>query len=89
LFWDESINITLLSQGDRYIDVTIQEDPNTAPWRATFVYGEPRAEKRKEFWDLLRDLCGVWLGPWLLMGDFNETMCNTSIFRKPLDLNAK
>jgi hypothetical protein len=74
LFWDESIDVTLLSQGDGYIDVTIKEDLNAAPWRATFVYGEPRVEKRKEMWDLLRDLCGVWTGPWMLIGDFNETM---------------
>jgi hypothetical protein len=65
LFWDESINVTLLSQGERYIDVTIKDEPNAAPWRATFVYGEPRVDKRKEMWDLLRDLCTL-LGmmPW-------------------------
>ncbi|CAN6299204.1 unnamed protein product [Urochloa humidicola] len=74
LFWDESIIITLLSQGDRYIDVMIQEEPNAAPWRATFVYGEPRVERRKEMWDLLRDLQRVHAGPWMLMEDFNEAM---------------
>jgi hypothetical protein len=25
-------------------------------------------------WDTLRDLCGPWLGLWMLIGDFNETM---------------
>jgi hypothetical protein len=74
LFWDESINVTLLSQGEHYIDVTIKDEPNAAPWRATFVYGEPRVDKRKEMWDLLRDLYGAWDGPWMLIGDFNETM---------------
>jgi hypothetical protein len=74
LFWDESINVTLLFQGDRYIDVTIKEDPSATPWRATFVYGEPHVDKRKEMWDVLRGLCGAWPGPWMLIGDFNETM---------------
>jgi hypothetical protein len=82
LFWDESINVTLLSQGERYIDVTIKEEPNAAPWRATFVYGEPRVEKRQEMWNLLRDLCGVWSGPWMLIGDFNETMWQYEHFSK-------
>jgi hypothetical protein len=54
LFWDELINVTLLSQGDRYIDVIIKEDPSASPWRATFVYGEPRVDKRKGMWDVLR-----------------------------------
>jgi hypothetical protein len=74
LFWDESINVTLLSQGERYFDVVIKEDPGVTPWRATFIYGEPRVENRGDMWDLLRDLCGVWSGPWMVIGDFNEVM---------------
>jgi hypothetical protein len=74
LFWDENLDISLLSQGERYIDVGIKEDLNAAPWRTTFVYEELRAENRSEMWDLLRDLCGVWDGPWMVIGDFNEAM---------------
>lgn len=74
LFWDESLCVTLLSQGPRHIDVLIVDDPSAPPWRATFVYGEPRAENRKDMWELLHSLCGEWLGPWLVMGDFNEAM---------------
>jgi hypothetical protein len=74
LFWDESINVSLLSKGERYIDVVISEAPDATPWRATFVYGEPRVEKKKDMWDLMRTLCGEWLAPWTLMGDFNEAM---------------
>lgn len=25
-------------------------------------------------WDRMRTLCGEWLGPWLVIGDFNETL---------------
>ncbi|CAN6204103.1 unnamed protein product [Urochloa humidicola] len=74
LFWDDSIEVSLLSQGERHIDVLITEEPSVAPWRATFVYGEPRVENRRDMWDLMRFLCGEWLGPWLVMGDFNEIM---------------
>ena len=42
LFWDESIQVHLKSSNDRYIDVSVVDEPNAAPWRATFVYGEPR-----------------------------------------------
>ena len=58
LFWDKSLYVSLLSQGDRHIDVLITEEPSQAPWRATFVYGEPRVENRYKMWDLLRNLCG-------------------------------
>jgi hypothetical protein len=74
LFWDDSISVSLLSKGERHIDVVITEHPGSVPWRATFVYGEPRVEKRKDMWELMRNLCGEWLGPWVLVGDFNEAM---------------
>ncbi|CAO2034704.1 unnamed protein product [Urochloa humidicola] len=82
LFWDESISVNLLSQGERHFDVIIQEEPRAAPWRATFVYGEPRVENRKRMWDLLRDLSGVWTGPWAVLGDFNEAMWQYEHFSK-------
>ena len=74
LFWDESISVSLLSQGERYIDVLVRDNPEDAPWRATFVYGEPRVENRRNMWELLRSLCGAWSGPWMVVGDFNEAM---------------
>ncbi|KAG0519662.1 hypothetical protein BDA96_08G006200 [Sorghum bicolor] len=74
LFWDESVDVSLLSQGDRYFDVLIKESPDQAPWRGTFVYGEPRVENRHLFWDIFRNLGGVWDGPWMAIGDFNEAM---------------
>jgi hypothetical protein len=82
LFWDESISVSLLSKGERYIDVTVTEHLDAAPWRATFVYGEPRVEKRKDMWDLMRRWCGEWLGLWVLMGDFNEAMWQYEHFSK-------
>lgn len=63
LFWDEFVDVSLLSQGERYIDVLIKEDPDQTPWRVTFVYGEPRVENRRCMWNLMRDLCGAWDGP--------------------------
>lgn len=38
------------------------------------MYGEPCVENRHIFWDLLQDLGGVWDGPWMVIGDFNEAM---------------
>ena len=32
LFWDENIHVNLLSINDRYIDVSICDCPNGAPW---------------------------------------------------------
>ena len=73
-FWDESVCVSLLSKGEHYIDVLVSDSPDSAPWRATFVYGEPRTENRRDMWELLRSLSGAWAGPWMVLGDFNEAM---------------
>ncbi|KAM0853806.1 hypothetical protein ACQ4PT_050835 [Festuca glaucescens] len=49
-------------------------------WRATFVYGEPRREKRHEFWDLLRRLRDQREGPWICCGDFNEVLTHDEYY---------
>lgn len=74
LFWGESIKLSLLSQGERYFDVLVEDGSDGGPWRATFIYGEPRVENRPDMWERMRTLCGEWLGPWMLIGDFNEAM---------------
>jgi hypothetical protein len=43
-------------------------------WRANFVYGEPQRDKRHEFFNLMRQLCTHWSGPWICCGDFNEVL---------------
>jgi hypothetical protein len=56
LFWDENIQVNLLTIDDRYIDVSIREDPNAEPWRAAFIYGEPRVEDRHRIWEIMQRL---------------------------------
>ena len=74
LFWDENIQVNLLSINDCYIDVSICDCPNGAPWRATFVYGEPRVEDRHKLWEIMQRLKTRSTDPWVVIGDFSEAM---------------
>uniref|UniRef100_A0A453EDJ8 Endonuclease/exonuclease/phosphatase domain-containing protein n=1 Tax=Aegilops tauschii subsp. strangulata TaxID=200361 RepID=A0A453EDJ8_AEGTS len=74
LFWDESLQVTVLDSCARYIDVLVDDDSNGTRWRATFVYGEPRVENRHLMWDHLSRLRAVSQVPWLVCGDFNEAL---------------
>jgi len=56
LFWDESIQVNSNSIEERYIDVSIVDDLNAAPWRATFIYGEPHIVDRHRMWEILQHL---------------------------------
>jgi hypothetical protein len=53
LFWDENIQVDLLAIDDCYINVSIREDPNTEPWRATFIYGEPMVDDKQRTWEIM------------------------------------
>lgn len=74
LFWDEQVAIKILSKGPRYFDVLIKDDPNGRQWRGTFVYGEPKASERHHMWTTIRRIKPDSSVPWLMLGDFNETM---------------
>ncbi|KAL4354245.1 hypothetical protein GQ457_06G016820 [Hibiscus cannabinus] len=43
---------------------------------ATFVYASPDYRKRRPLWDYLRDLSLHIQEPWVVLGDFNATLCS-------------
>ncbi|KAG2583695.1 hypothetical protein PVAP13_6KG193318 [Panicum virgatum] len=47
---------------------------NAIVLRVTGFYGEPRRERRKESWYLMRFLRAQSSSPWLCVGDFNEVL---------------
>jgi hypothetical protein len=73
LFWLPHFEVSLKGFNKHCIDVVVNS-AGMAPWRVSFVYGEPRREKRHEFWELLRRLRNQRDGPWMLCGDFNEVL---------------
>jgi hypothetical protein len=65
--------VSLCGANSHFIDVIVSTD-ESVPWRATFVYGEPRRELCHFFWDMLKRLRHEWSGSWLSCGDFNEVL---------------
>ncbi|XP_073361947.1 uncharacterized protein [Aegilops tauschii subsp. strangulata] len=80
LLYDESVEIIELSVGLRYIDVLVRLTPNGLQWRGTFVCGEPKAHERRLMWELLSRIKDKSNAPWLMIGDFNETMWQAQHF---------
>jgi hypothetical protein len=67
LFWEESINIRILSYGYHHIDTLIWEADHHAHWRGTFVYGEARTQARGDMWKLLNHLKPLYGAPCMLI----------------------
>jgi hypothetical protein len=74
LFWEEGVDVSLLSFDKHHIDVLIKEGVAGVQWRGSFIYGEPRVQDRHNMWSLLRRIMPKSDAPWLMIGDFNETM---------------
>lgn len=41
-------------------------------WRLTCFYGFPERTRRREYWDLIKNLASVSTLPWCIVGDFND-----------------
>jgi hypothetical protein len=74
LYWDDSIRIEILSYELHHIDTLIWSGDHHAWWRGTFVYGESRAHDKHNMWELIRRVKPRSRAPWLMIGDFNESM---------------
>lgn len=82
LFWDESVEVELFKINSRVIDVMVTDQEQGIKWRCTCVYGEPKTHLRHQMWDLLRKMRPMIKGPWLMLGDFNETMWQEEHFSR-------
>ncbi|XVE95904.1 hypothetical protein REPUB_Repub02eG0175600 [Reevesia pubescens] len=76
MLWTKKISFEILSFSVSHVDGFMNKGSNL--WRFTGIYGQPRTEKHKETWELLRRLHGVLVRgealPWLMAGDFNELL---------------
>jgi hypothetical protein len=50
------------------------EDEEMEEWRLTCYYGYPERERRRQAWDLLRELRDMSDHPWCIIGDFNDLL---------------
>jgi hypothetical protein len=75
LLWRKEVKIDLMFSAPKYIDIKITENPGRI-WRLTGIYGEPKWEDKYKTWDKLQELKVVYNIPWVVIGDFNEIMCN-------------
>jgi hypothetical protein len=75
LFWRRDVVVALQSKSRSHIDVHLSNDLlGLWSWRLTGFYGEPRRERRRNNWYLMRFLRAQSGLPWLCLGDFNEVL---------------
>lgn len=75
MLWRHDVIVSEMSKSRLHIDVVLSCDClRISHWRVTGFYGEPRRERRKNSWFLMRFLKAQSNAPWLCLGDFNEVL---------------
>lgn len=74
LCWHESCQVDVLGTDDRFINFIVGVEEGAPKWRMTCVYGESRVENRHLMWAKLQGPSNISDLPWLVIGDFNETL---------------
>ena len=72
LLWRDGVDVDIQTSSSHHIDALIKQEG--VAWRFTGFYGHPITSRRRESWDLLRQLHASFSFPWLLLGDFNEIL---------------
>lgn len=75
MFWDPAmVGVTSYGFHSQHLSVEIRKNGDD-PWLFSAVYASPDSILRKDLWRELENIKAQYNGPWLIAGDFNETMC--------------
>ncbi|CAM8948104.1 unnamed protein product [Rhodiola kirilowii] len=76
VLWSEEVDLCIRSYSDWHVDMEVRDNQ----WsRITLFYGDPKVSGRKHSWTLLRRLCTMSNLPWMVIGDFNEVVCDDEV----------
>lgn len=72
--WKKFFKVEVLSSNNRVIDCKVKMGSQS--FFFTGVYGDPVVAKRRGVWNQLQSIAVSRDEAWVLVGDFNELMCN-------------
>ncbi|GAU14523.1 hypothetical protein TSUD_250650 [Trifolium subterraneum] len=73
VMWRDTINCRVMNYSRNFINLIVEEKEQEE-WRLTCYYGYPERGRRKQAWDLLRQLRDMSDLPWCIVGDFNDLL---------------
>lgn len=75
MFWNSAVvSVTSYGSHSQHLSVEIKKVGDD-PWLFSAVYASPDSSLRKDLWRELENIKAHYNGPWLVAGDFNETLC--------------
>lgn len=75
MFWKaEEIIVSSYGSNSQHLTVEIKKTGDDG-WLFSAVYASPDSTMKRELWSELEHIRRSYEGPWLLAGDFNDTVC--------------
>ncbi|CAN6584292.1 unnamed protein product [Malus baccata var. baccata] len=76
LFWKDASQILLVQHSEFMIEAKVWDEEKMCPWRLFGIYASTDEKKRREQWRNLGNRITKGSDPCLLIGDFNDILCN-------------
>ncbi|XP_058776789.1 uncharacterized protein LOC131651141 [Vicia villosa] len=73
VLWKDSVNCSIVNFSRNFVNLVIQ-DNDKEEWRLTCYYGYLERHRRREAWDMLREVRDMSTTPWCVIGDFNDLL---------------
>jgi hypothetical protein len=73
VMWKENLKCQIMNYSRNFINLIVS-DGDKGEWRLTCYYGYPERGRRRQAWDLLRELRDMSALPWCIIGDFNDLL---------------
>jgi hypothetical protein len=73
VMWKEKTKGRVLNYSRHFINIVVQ-DGDKGEWRLTCFYGYPERSRRRQSWELLRELRDMSNLPWCIIGDFKDLL---------------
>ena len=70
----------MLATTEQEIHATIKVCSSNLTWLIYAIYASPRLAERRMLWPNLSEVANLHTLPWLLLGDFNEVLCEEEKF---------
>ncbi|XP_058741383.1 uncharacterized protein LOC131613755 [Vicia villosa] len=73
VLWKNSNKCSVQNFTHNFINIHVKDD-NKGEWRLTCYYGYPERNRRRQAWDMLREISSMSSLPWCIIGDFNDML---------------
>lgn len=77
LLWKDGFQLELMHHTSTMVNVIVHSGPTESEWVLTCLYSSTYTAERQQQWQLIREMGDHMDFPWVIIGDFNSTLCSS------------